>query len=42
MAFRYDETAGLRVLLRRDPARSPDSLSFLERYYERRKREEAA
>ena len=42
MGFRYDETAGLRVLLRSNSVRSIKSITNLERYYEKRKREDVA
>lgn len=42
MGFRYDETAGLRVLLRTKTERSSKSITFLDRYYRKSKREEAA
>jgi Protein of unknown function (DUF4007) len=42
MGFRYDETAGLRVLRRNNSKRSIEAIQFLERYYEKRKQEDAA
>lgn len=33
MGFRYDETAGLRVLLRTDSAHDPKTIAFLDKYY---------
>ena len=36
------DSAGLRVLLRSKTVRSIKSITFLERYYGKRKREEAA
>jgi hypothetical protein len=42
MGFRFDETAGLRVLLRSERRQSAKAISLLERYYAKRKREEVA
>ena len=42
MGFRYDETAGLRVLLRNNNVRSFKAMGFLERCYGNRKEEDAA
>jgi len=42
MGFRFDETAGLRLLLRSERSQSTKAISLLERYYAKRKREEAA
>ncbi len=42
MGFRFDETAGLRVLLRSERSQSAKAISLLERYYAKRKREEVA
>jgi Protein of unknown function (DUF4007) len=38
----YDETAGLRLVIRRDSGRLQDPLHFLERYYQSRSNETAA
>ena len=40
--FDYDETGGLRLVIRREPARSRDPLTLLERYYARDVKEAAA
>lgn len=40
-SLEYDETGGLRLLIRRDPKKLRDPLQFLERYYMNRRQEAA-
>jgi hypothetical protein len=42
IGFRFDETAGLRILLRSERSRSTTPSALLERYYTKRKKEEVA